>query len=219
MEPKMDELASKPWVVFDCETTGLFDFKKPADAPGQPRLAALAMIRATPTLAVTEAKMFYVRPDGWRMESGASAVNGLTDEFLHENGVGVSEVLDYYEAAIKGGYAFAAFNAQFDTKVMRAEFRRAGRPDNFDDTPNLCIMRKSVGVCKIPKKDGRGYKFPKLDEACAHFKIERRAGSHNAQADCGDALRVFRMLMQIGIDCTPEIHRAKPKPEAASGQD
>ncbi|MEY4951800.1 MAG: hypothetical protein RL299_224, partial [Pseudomonadota bacterium] len=34
------------YLVIDTETSGLFDFKKPADDPSQPRLASLAMIWA-----------------------------------------------------------------------------------------------------------------------------------------------------------------------------
>lgn len=205
-----------PWNVFDTETSGLFDFSKPADAPGQPRLAALAMISTTPTLAVTHEKALYIRPEGWRMHPDASRVNGLTNEFLHDEGVPIAEALDYYEAAIKDGYVFAAFNSQFDTKVMRAEFRRAGRPDYFESTPNVCIMRKSVGVCRIPKKSGGGYKFPNLAEACAHFKIIQ-ADAHTAIGDARDALAILRMLHKIGIDLTPEVHYAKNRPADEKG--
>lgn len=217
MIPEGDGLPlARPWVVFDTETSGLFDFSKPADAPGQPRLAALSMISTTPTLAITHEKAFFVRPDGWTIDAGASAVNGLTHEFLMDVGVPVGDALDYYEAAIKDGCVFAAYNSQFDTKVMRAEFRRAGRPDHFEDTPNVCVMRKSIGVCKIPKKTGNGYKFPKLSEACAHFKI-KQAAAHTALDDARAALGILRMLYAIGIDVTPEVHKAKNRPTDEPG--
>jgi DNA polymerase-3 subunit epsilon len=202
-------------VIFDCETSGLPlpgkgpDGKPhPADAPGQPRLASIAMIMTTPTLAVTNTFHTYVRPVGWTMHPGATKANGLTDEFLRENGADVLEALDAYEQAIREGHNFAAFNVVFDAKIMRGELRRAGRPDHYEETPTFCIMKASTGVCKLKKANG-GLKFPKLDEVCAHFKIERRS-SHNAKADAGDALRVMRMLMQIGIDCTPKIHMGAP---------
>lgn len=166
------------------------------------------MIMTTSTLAVTNTFHSYVRPAGWKMDPGATRANGLTDEFLRENGADVSEALDAYEQAIRKGYNFAAFNIAFDAKIMRGELRRAGRPDHYEKTPTFCIMKASTGVCKLQKANG-GLKFPKLDEACAHFKIERRS-SHNARSDAGDALRVMRMLMQIGIDCTPKIHISAP---------
>lgn len=199
------------YVVFDTETSDLFDFSKPADAPGQPRLAALSMIWTTPGLAVTREEMLYIKPTGWKMGAGATAVNGLTDDFLERNGIPIEQALDLYEEAIREGRAFIAFNAQFDTKVMRAELRRAGREDHFESTPNICVMRKSIGVCKIPKKTGNGYKFPKLAEALQHFRIPQ-SGAHTASGDAQGALEIARALMQIGIDMTPEVHKAKVRP-------
>jgi DNA polymerase III subunit epsilon len=210
----------KPWLIFDCETTGLpLRSKKgeppiPADAPGQPRLAAIAMIWASPALAVTAKKRWYVKPDGWKMEPGATAVNGLTDEFLRENGMPVSEVLNAYERAIAEQHIFSAFNVQFDAKIMRGELRRAGRPDHREDTPTVCAMLKSAGVVKAKKKDGTP-KPPKLDEALAHFKIDRLGQSHTATSDAHAVLSILRFLSQIGIDLTPSIVRSNSHPSRA----
>ena len=41
------------YVVIDTETSGLFDFSKPADAEGQPRLASLAMVFLDQDMAET----------------------------------------------------------------------------------------------------------------------------------------------------------------------
>lgn len=213
IEPRFD-LEDRPawaWCGVDCETSSLFDFSRPADAPGQPRLAAVSLIRATPGFAITDQQTFFVKPDGWRMDPGAMAVNGLTDDFLAEHGVPIAEVLDAYEAVLDEGRALIAFNAQFDTKVMRAELRRAGRKDRFDSTPNVCVMRKCIGVCKIPKTNGRGYKFPKLVEAMSHFKLPQPE-AHTAAGDALSAVMIARMLSQIGVDLSPEVHYAKSRP-------
>ena len=204
-----------PYVVFDTETSGLFNFKLPADAPGQPRLASLSMIWTNPDLMPIREEMLYIKPEGWYMQPGAEAVNGLSQEFLMANGRPVAEALELYESAVREGYVFAAFNAQFDTKVMRAEFRRAGKDDLFEKVKNVCIMKKSVGVCKIPYADPKkgGYKFPKLEEAMAHWKLERAPRQKNkAIGDARDALSVLRCLDSIGIDLTPEVHYAKNRP-------
>jgi DNA polymerase III epsilon subunit-like protein len=203
-----------PWIIFDCETTGLPLRGKmpdgnpwPADHPGQPRMASLAMIWTTPTLAITKEKRWFIKPDGWKMEPGATAVNGLTDEFLHDNGVPVTEALDAYEQAIKDGHIFAAYNVVFDAKILRGELRRVGRSDYREQTPTLCIMKKSTGVVKATKANGQ-IKNPKLSEAMAHFKIQQ-TDAHTAMGDARSALAILRMLMQIGIDLAPDIVRAK----------
>ncbi|MEW5421915.1 hypothetical protein HNS03_08340 [Amorphus sp. 3PC139-8] len=82
------------YAVIDTETSGLFDFKLPADAVGQPRLAHLASIYVDENAEVLDRKDFYVRPDGWRMSAKATEINGLTTEFLRENGVPIGGVLD-----------------------------------------------------------------------------------------------------------------------------
>lgn len=207
------------WVPFDTETSGLFDFSKPADAPGQPRLAALAMIWTNEDLMPIREEALFIKPEGWYMQPGAQAANGLSQEFLMANGRPVAEALELFESAIHEGYVFAAFNAQFDTKVMRAEFRRAGKDDLFERVKNVCVMRKSVGVCKIPYADPKkkGYKFPKLEEAMAHWKMPRAARQKNkAIGDTRDALSILRCLDSIGIDLTPEVHYAKNRPVAMS---
>lgn len=227
LDPIEDEKAAEaaartagwPWIIFDCETTGLPLRGKqadgspfPADHPGQPRLAALTMIWATPTLAITKERHWFIRPDGWKMEPGATYVNKLTDKFLAEHGVPVDEPLEVYAKAIEEGHIFGAYNVVFDAKIMRGELRRAGLSDGREKTPVICAMVKSAGVVKAKKANGQP-KMPKLSETCSHFKIEQ-FGAHTARGDTMATLKVFRWLMQIGIDLTPSIVTAKPQPAA-----
>lgn len=125
------------FIVIDTESNGLFDFSKPADAEGQPRMAELAMIFLNEEMEIEREYQGYVKPDGWEMTPEASAINGLTTEFLIENGKPVKEVLQIYADAIKESRAVVAFNAQHDTKICRAEFRLSGMPDLFTETPNV----------------------------------------------------------------------------------
>lgn len=206
------------YLCVDCETSGLFRFKDaagnsvPADAPGQPRLAHASLIWLDADLVQEREEDFYIKPDGWVMETGATKVNGLTTEFLLENGKPIAEVLDLYEATIKEGRIVVAFNAAFDTKCFRAELRRAGRDDLFEQTPNICTMRELTGVCKIPKKSGNGYKFPKLSEACAHFKLVQ-GKQHTATDDNRMNAELLRKLKWLGLMPDPAVHFARNRPE------
>lgn len=191
--------------ILDTETSGLPDNDLPADHPTQPRLAHLAMVYVDTDLEVQATHDIYVKPEGWRMQPGATAVNGLTDDFLAEHGAPIGEVLDRYQEMILGGYIAVAFNAQFDCKVMRGELRRAGRDDLFERTANICVMRPLVGICRIPQKNGRGFKWPKLDEACAHFKIPYRR-KHMAPDDAMAAFEIMKWLLKIGRCPEPEVH-------------
>lgn len=202
-------------LVIDCETTGLFDFKQPADALGQPRLAHLAMIFADDDGDVLWREDFYIKPDGWSMTPEASAVNGLTDDFLAANGVPVAQVLETYAAAIRAGNVVVAFNAQYDTKVMRGEFRRIGWPDLFEETPNICVMRPMTALCRIPNPNRGGLKFPNLTEALEHFG-HAFDGAHRAINDAEGARLIYRELKARDLLPEARVHYAKEKPEKAA---
>lgn len=200
------------YVVIDTETSGLFDFSKPADAEGQPRLAHLAMIFVDEELGEEKRSEFFIRPDGWTLGEEVTKVHGLTTEYLIEVGLPVSAVIAEYAQAIDDGYVVVAFNAQFDTKIMRGEMRRAEIDDRFDRTPNICVMRALVDICKVPKKTGKGFKFPKLSEACEHFKIVNEA-EHSATGDAEACLHLFRKLHVLDALPLPAVHFAKLIPE------
>ena len=199
------------YAVIDTETSGLFDFSKPADAEGQPRLASLAVILLDDTLSEIESgRQYLVRPEGWTLPAEATTINGLTMERLEAEGRPIGEILDLYADLIARGYVVVAHNAQYEAKVMRGELRRAGRPDLFEATPNICVMRAATDIVKAPKASGKGYKFPKLAEACAHFGIAQ-SEQHTAIADARAAAEIFRKLRALNACPDPAVHYAKER--------
>jgi len=199
------------YMIFDTETNGLFDFSKPADADGQPRLASLAMIILDGDLKVESAETYFVKPDGWKMTEGATAVNGLTDEYLEANGIPIEEVLLKYSEIVDAGIDLYAFNAQYDTKVMRSEFRKLGLDDRFEQTKNTCIMKALIDVCQIPRKSGKAFKYPKLVEACAHFGIDF-PNQHTEMGDATVTMELLKKLIELDMLPEPEVHYAKKRP-------
>jgi DNA polymerase III epsilon subunit-like protein len=189
-------------IVVDTETSGLFDFKRSADADGQPRLAQLAMIMIDEAGEIESEHAYYVQPDGWTMDPQATEKNGLTDGFLREHGIPVRDVLEAYSAAILSGRYLVAFNAQHDAKVMRGELRRAGMPDLFEETRNVCVMRKANGIIL---KDGGKKGWPSLAR-CREVLGLSSEGAHGAVKDAMDALAVYRHLRAQGVDLAPEVH-------------
>ena len=206
---------SDRYVCLDVETTGLFDFSKPADAEGQPRLAHLALIYLDSEFNVERDYDVLIKPDGWMIDAGAAAVNGLTVERLLADGIPIAQVLLEYTKAIETGRVVLAFNAQFDTKVMRGELRRAGMDDMFMKTRNICVMRAMTDVCQIPYANGRaGFKFPKLAEALAHIgEMPVTEGAHTAMVDALGALAIARWLRTNQMLPEPGIHLAKKRPD------
>lgn len=214
------ELKAPVYAVFDTETTGIFLFKDketgepvPADDPRQPRLASFAVIMADEDGNEISREKRFIKPDGWSMPQGegsAGEVNGLTDEFLHDNGVPVSDILDLWEGYIAEGLIAAAFNAQFDCKMMRAELRRAGRDDMFEQTRNTCLMRGLAPYKDEGLEVNRG--FVKLSVACEYFGIENE-NPHDAMADTEAALGILQRLIRDGRVIEPKVHYAKKPPK------
>lgn len=199
------------YAVFDTEGTGLFRYDEPADAPGQPRMASLAIIYVNENMETEREYQVFIRPDvnDYAMTEGAQRAHGLTIEFLNEHGVPVTEALTEYSSAIDNGRIMVAHNASHDMKQIRAELRRAGMQDRFEQSPNLCTMRAMTDICKIPPRGGRGgYKWPALSEALL-FIGSQSLGDHSAINDAKGALELLRYLKKHNAMPEAKIHYAK----------
>lgn len=200
------------YFVFDVETTGLLNFKLPADHPDQPRLAAVTFIMVNERLEVEDDQTFLVQPDGWTISEEITAINGLTTEECEQNGVPILQVLETYRVLVQDDHRVAvAFNAQFDLKQIRSELRRAGLPDLFEETPNICTMRpcRGLGIEKINGKKGQ----PGLADCYRHFYGTIPEVQHRSHADATSCLMVFRKLVQLGLAPEALVHYAKERPE------
>lgn len=199
------------YCVINTETSGLFDYNKPADADGQPRLASLAMIHLDDDLAETSREMHWVKPDGWALSYETIELSGMTNEFLAVNGDPVGAVCAAYDNVISEGAIIVAYNAPFHMKMMRAELRRATMPDRFEETCGICLMRAATNIVKALKKIGKGYKFPKLEESCRHFGIVS-PNAHSAMSYAQSAAEVFRALRDRGALPEPTASSTKANP-------
>lgn len=203
------------YLILDTETSGLHMYAKkgeppiPADHPDQPRLASVAMLGLDENLEMDElAEFTLIRPEGWEIKPDAAAVNGLTTERCLAEGINVRHALASYTRQIRDERRIVvAFNAQFDTKIMRGELRRAGMDDLFMITPNICAMRAAMklGVQKRGEKKGG---FPKLSDVYWHFFQHEIPDAHDARADVMATVEIFRELMKIGACPEPAVHRS-----------
>lgn len=183
------------YVVFDTETSGLFNFGKPPEAEGQPRLASIAFLFLDDALEVQQEHYKLIRPDGWKMPYGATVVNGLTQQMLEQKGVPVSNILTAFNYLADQGATFVAHNIDFDLKVLRGEMRRARLPDR--DVKAFCTMKSMTSVCRIKAK--RGYKWPKLIEAYSYLFGEKFDDAHEALADARACARIFQHGVRNGL--------------------
>ena len=182
------------YIVIDSESTGLFVHKnpdgstRPSDAPGQPRMAAFAAVLTDADLNLQETYSTYIKPVGWQNEDGspmlempekAFEIHRLSMEFLEKAGIPAADALDVYVKAIREGRAVLGWNQQHDGRQVRAELRRAGMDDMFEQTPTCCAMRSaSTAKIKIKKLNGKGG-WARLIDAAAHFGVPYPDDTHH----------------------------------------
>lgn len=188
-----------PALIFDTETTGLFKYRDDdgnsvaADAPGQPRMCAIAGALVMDETADPLIFTTLIKPDGWTIGEEAAAKNGLTLERLEAEGVPVDVALDGFLGLYAQAPVLAAFGIIFDTKVLRAEFRRAGLPDRFGEKYEVCVQKVARPLCNLPSK-----KIPTLTEAVRELLGEDHPDAHDATADMLKTVALYRHLAGLG---------------------
>lgn len=185
------------YAIISTVSSDRFDYKLAADSAGQPRLAQLAIIYVDERGTEAGGTAQYVAPDGWRMSPEAAAETGVTDALLAEKGIPASTAAHLYLATLQEGYAVVAYGSMHHMKLMRGECRRANVGDRYETTLSIDIMRPLVDVCRIPNVGRKGYKFPKMVEALAHFRVDFPA-VRDAVVNARLSLGLFRALVDLG---------------------
>lgn len=187
-------------LFFDTETTSL--------NPGQ--VCQLSYIMQEGDLLSARNLFFTVD----NMDYSAYAVHGFSIEKLKElsGNKRFSDYIDIIENDFSRADVIVSHNTAFDFSFMRAEFERAGKV--FEIKNEFCTMKKFTPICKLPKKKGEGYKYPKLVELCAHFGISdgkiqevskkvfgNAANFHDARFDTTAVFLAFNYAVKQTKEC------------------
>lgn len=180
------------YIVFDSETTGL------PSSRSNPHLVQLAWSVHDSEGSVLSEMNYTIRPDGYSIPLASTRVHGITDEIAKRDGVPLSHVIERFllDADVDGS-RLIAHNIAFDTKVIGAEIEGLGLMTKFEQRPQYCTMKSSVGICKIPRRGG-GYKWPSLQELHLHLFGSHFQGGHNAMKDVQATARCFLELRRRG---------------------
>ncbi|TXH35261.1 MAG: 3'-5' exonuclease [Rhodospirillaceae bacterium] len=192
-------------LVFDVETTGLPNYRLPFDDPSQPRVASIAAILVDGDGAEISTLEALISPDGWEMPADLEKLHGLSTDILKADGRPVAEVLNDFAAAVEQCDLLVAYGIQFDLKLVRGEWVRAGLPSRGKRLPEFCVMKAVTPICKMPPTEKmlaagiNGPKTPKLAEAIKIIFGEEMDGAHRAIHDVRATIRLFHHLKTLGL--------------------
>ena len=142
---------------------------------------------------------FVVRPDGFDIPVSVEKRRGITTETALRLGVDVAAILRAFAKDLTNAKAVVAHNANYDERVIRAEFYRTGRRMNpFGGKKLYCTMRASTGLCKLAGGPS-GYKWPTLQELHQFLFNTGIESAHDAAADVRACVRCFIELKHQGF--------------------
>lgn len=115
-----------------------------------------------------KAKNFFFTVDN--VELSAMMVHGFSVEklFALSGGKRFSAHVEEIKADLESADLVVAHNCSFDMMFLRAEFERLGIC--FYIKNEYCSMKNMTPVCKLAGKRA-GYKYPKLCEMTAYFRL------------------------------------------------
>jgi DNA polymerase III epsilon subunit-like protein len=187
-------------LIFDTETTGMVEFKKPPEDASQPDLIQLGMLLVDTAdwKPRTRNSLLVTLADGVRIDPAAKAAHGISEDDCARFGVPPSIACSLFNQACLQADLIVAHNLSFDVSIMKtALFRLGGKPHRLDGRQLVCTKEASTDVLKLPGK--YGYKWPTLAEAYRHYSGQEISGAHDALVDTEACLVIFRALVETGV--------------------
>lgn len=186
--------------AFDTETSGLCDHKKPLDDEGHGRLMQLGAVQFEVLDGIegwTEINSvnLLVTPDSdIELHPKAYEAHGISIDKAIKFGVLLESALGVFADILATSDMLMAYNIEFDKRCMAAEYARVGKEcweEVAGGMQEHCAMKPMTDICKLPTPWGRGYKWPKLEEAYRHCFGKEMVGAHDATVDVRATIEVF----------------------------
>ena len=187
------------YLFFDTETNGLpKNWKAPiTNLSNWPRLVQIAWITYDGSGNEIERNDHIIKPQGFTIPTGASAVHGISTKRALLEGIDLQIVLnEFYEQVQKATY-LVAHNMSFDEKIIGAEFLRNDMTNLIASKSKICTMQSTTDYVAIP--GAYGNKWPKLSELHQKLFGVDFEEAHNAAADINATARCFWEARRLGI--------------------
>ncbi len=191
------------FLIFDTETTGLPKRYNARwdDLNNWPRLTQFAFLLCNEN--GDELDKFYglIKPNGWTIPKEKFFIdNNMSTERCEKHGTDVFDVLRQFQDALKRCDYKVAHNINFDNPIVASEMIREGITHQlFQYKKGICTMQKTTSFCNIPHKNGRGVKWPKLEELHKILFEVGFDGAHDALEDVRATKRCLIESINRGI--------------------
>lgn len=187
------------YLFFDVSANGKpKSWKAPAtDAFNWPRMVHLSWLMYSEGRELLDSRNDYIKPEGFEISPETEKFHKIDPVKIHEDGKPLKEVLQEFSAAVDKAEYVVAYNMNFNSCVVGAEFYRKGMSHRLEASEQYCIMQEATWFCKI-KKPGGGFKWPKLEQI--HQKLydgKSFANAGDAYADVATASLCFFNLLDI----------------------
>ncbi|MBN2095520.1 MAG: 3'-5' exonuclease [Candidatus Aenigmarchaeota archaeon] len=182
------------YLFVDTETTGLCRFGH------WPHMVQIAWLIYDEDGEEVAFQSHIIKPNGFKIPKAAEAIHGISTERALKEGIPLREALRKFSHISERQKIIIGHNLCFDLGVIRAECRRLNIPSNLPGS-EVCTMKAKpiVNYCKLPKENGKGYKWPKLCELHKHLFGHVFEEAHDALVDAEACARCFFRLKELGV--------------------
>lgn len=176
-------------LIYDSETSDVYDFKSPPDASHQPHIVSIACLGFSDD-GQHELAQYYaiIKPDGYEFHPQAVQQNGITHEFAMEHGLPGNEVMWTFMSLHRQARIQIAYNCKFDDAMIFRELLYT-LPEYallYDPLKSRCAMLAASACMKEPNPYPgyeHEYRWPKLVEAYQWLYKQPMVGAHNSMND------------------------------------
>ena len=207
-------------IFFDTETTGLPILKNynsyypPTQLANydSSRIASIAYIKTDTQYNIIKKEIVYIKPDQWSVSEEASKINGLTDEYLKNNGIPMIEFLSNFTNDLENTKYLVAHNIKFDINVLLSEIHRLNLSSLYHNIRNMnfiCTMKLFSNKYPTMSKSftstvtlKRAYEYITEEtstetsiETSEKFTDEKKLEYHDALSDTIMCYRIFVFLI------------------------
>lgn len=187
-------------VVLDTETSGFYSNKVGVNHPEQARVVEIGWMVVDfypTTMHVRERYSSLIKqPDWFVMPSGAFKAHGISTALLQKEGEDLRQVLYNVAESIHGASGrVICHNTVFDMKILDLSLSQLNWPyDYLGIGETFCTMKAATNICRIPKTQYKGFKWPTLSEAYTHVVKKTPGALHRALSDANLCAVLYQHL-------------------------